>query len=116
MGLGRGAGVLTSGHAEPLSTPPSTVAPPVEVPGPHRGRPAPPLLGAAALVGAALPIAFLVGLVARLGVNAPYSDEWDLVPLLQRSAAGTLRLSDPGPSTTSTARSSPRRSSWSLPG
>lgn len=49
----------------------------------------------AALVGlCVLPFLLLVAFVERRAVNVPYSDEWDLVPLLHKQALGTLRLSD----------------------
>ena len=41
-----------------------------------------------------LPFALLVAVVARYGVNVPYWDQWELLPLLQKSFAGTLTLSD----------------------
>jgi hypothetical protein len=48
------------------------------------------LIAAACLV----PVAWVAILVARLSVNTPFWDEWELVPLLQKQAAGTLRLGD----------------------
>ena len=62
---------------------------------PPAGR-APATTARKAGVGAlcALPVVFLVAFVARRAVNIPYSDEWDLVPLLRKQASGTLRLSD----------------------
>ncbi|HEU5003001.1 MAG TPA: hypothetical protein VFW71_09510 [Actinomycetota bacterium] len=41
-----------------------------------------------------LPFLLLVAFIERRAVNIPYSDEWDLVPLLRKQALGTLRLSD----------------------
>ena len=43
---------------------------------------------------ALLPLAFLVGLVARYGVDAPFWDQWSLVPLLEKVYAGKLTVSD----------------------
>lgn len=45
-------------------------------------------------VACLIPVAWVAGVVARLSVNAPFSDEWELVPLLQKQAAGTLRVAD----------------------
>jgi hypothetical protein len=36
----------------------------------------------------------LIALVSRLSVNVPFWDEWELVPLLQKQAEGTLRFAD----------------------
>jgi hypothetical protein len=49
-----------------------------------------------ALVAAAclFPVGWVAILVARLSVNTPFWDEWELIPLFQRQAAGTLRLGD----------------------
>ncbi len=36
----------------------------------------------------------MTSLVVRLSVSVPFSDEWDLIPLLQKQATGTLGLAD----------------------
>jgi hypothetical protein len=41
-----------------------------------------------------VPVGWVAILVARLSVNVPFSDEWELVPLLQKQAAGSLRWAD----------------------
>ena len=47
----------------------------------HLGRWAPWLLSA-------LPLAYLVFVVARYSVDVPYWDQWELVPVLEGARAG----------------------------
>ena len=54
---------------------------------PTYARPIPWLL-------AAIPAGVLVAQVARYGVDVPFGDQWELVPLLDAWHAGTLRLAD----------------------
>ena len=49
-------------------------------------------VGLGLALGGVAPLMILVFEVARLGLNAPFSDEWVMVPFLQRAAAGTLSL------------------------
>ncbi len=51
------------------------------------------LFVAAALVGAA-PAAVLVFLAQRYAIEAPFADEWELIPLLEKSYAGRLTWAD----------------------
>ena len=46
------------------------------------------------IVLAALPPLALVLFVAQYGVSVPYGDEWDLIPLLEKSYTGQLTLRD----------------------
>jgi hypothetical protein len=47
------------------------------------------------IVGACLlPVGWVAFLVGKSSVNVPFSDEWELIPLLQKQAAGTLRFTD----------------------
>jgi hypothetical protein len=57
--------------------------------------PAPPFLsrhGAAIL--ALVPLLFLIGVVVHYAVAVPYYDQWELVPLLEKSYRGDLALHD----------------------
>ncbi|MEM6453551.1 MAG: hypothetical protein AAF772_00515 [Acidobacteriota bacterium] len=63
---------------------------------PRKTRPAPPDLSQLRLVRRltiAVPIAMFV-LVALWSVNVPFWDQWDLVPLLEKQADGTLEFHD----------------------
>jgi hypothetical protein len=43
---------------------------------------------------ALIPFAYLVALVAKYGVDVPFWDQWELVPLLEKSYQGTLSFRD----------------------
>jgi hypothetical protein len=43
---------------------------------------------------ALIPLAFLIWVVAQYAVDAPYLDQWELVPLLEKSYHGELTLPD----------------------
>jgi hypothetical protein len=43
---------------------------------------------------ALVPLAFLIGVVARYAVAVPYLDQWELVPLLEKTYHGDLTLRD----------------------
>lgn len=46
------------------------------------------------VVATGLPIVFLCTLVHSFGVNVPFWDDWEMVPLFQKYDAGNLTLSD----------------------
>lgn len=47
-----------------------------------------------ALAGAALPWAYCVWMTWRLGYDAPFWDQWALVPMIEKGFDGSLRLAD----------------------
>lgn len=45
-------------------------------------------------VAVLIPVAFLSAMIIRWGVHVPFWDQWEMVPLFQKHAAGTLHFSD----------------------
>ncbi len=43
---------------------------------------------------ALIPLVFLIGMVVKYAVNVPFLDQWELVPLLEKSYQGTLTFYD----------------------
>jgi hypothetical protein len=50
--------------------------------------------GAAPIVLALIPLAYLIWICARLHVDVPFWDQWELVPRLDRLDSGTLTFRD----------------------
>lgn len=51
-------------------------------------------LNTAPLLAAVLPPVWIIRTVARDGLNVPFLDDWDLIPLLEKARAGSLGLAD----------------------
>ena len=60
----------------------------------HLRAPAAPYASQARLLLTALPLLFLVIVVARYAVDMPFWDQWSFVPLLEKLYAGQLALGD----------------------
>lgn len=53
-----------------------------------------PALRAFTALACLVPVVYMAVLVKRMAINSPYWDEWGLVPLLEKQAAGRLGLRD----------------------